>query len=51
MTEKNNSYEIDVTISEPEWTASFLDVEKLSRNAMELALKMVMLPEKVKHAN
>ncbi len=49
MTEKNNSYEIDVTISEPEWTASFLDVEKLSRNAMELALKMVMLPEKVKH--
>jgi probable rRNA maturation factor len=49
MTEKSNSYEIDVTISEPEWTASFLDVEKLSRGAMNLALKMAMLPEKVKY--
>lgn len=41
------SFDIDVTISDPDWTTSFLDVEKLAGSAMKLALRMAMLPKKI----
>jgi probable rRNA maturation factor len=47
MNEKNN-IEIDVTIAEPDWKMSFLDVEKVATNAMSMTLKMAQLPSKIK---
>ena len=44
MSANSKSHEIDVTISEPEWTTSFLDVEEISAKAMKNALKMAHLP-------
>ncbi len=35
---------IDVTVSEPEWNASFLDVEDVARNAVQLTLSIARLP-------
>lgn len=43
----SNSPEIDVTISEPEWNNSFLDVEKLARTAVQNTLKVARLPKEV----
>ena len=49
MNEKNSNYEIDVSISEPEWTTSFLDVEKVASTAMMNTLKMATLPKKLRN--
>ena len=48
MTAQNSNFDIDVSISEPEWISSFLDVEKLAAEAMELALKMAQMPSQIK---
>ncbi|HEU4838174.1 MAG TPA: rRNA maturation RNase YbeY [Micavibrio sp.] len=39
--------EIDVTVSDPDWTTSFLDVEKLAGSGMKLTLRMAVLPKKI----
>jgi probable rRNA maturation factor len=44
---ENNELEIDVSISEPEWNASFLDVEPLARKAMTYALDIAVLPKEI----
>lgn len=44
MTDKNDPIEIDVSISEPEWLSSFLEVEKLAELAMRHTLVMATLP-------
>lgn len=41
---ENNTYEIDVSISEPEWSASFLDVEDIARRVTEITLRNAVLP-------
>jgi probable rRNA maturation factor len=41
---ENNELEIDVTIAEPEWNASFLDVEAIAKRAMTITLQLVELP-------
>ncbi len=41
---ENKSIDIDVSVLEPEWSASFLDVEAIASNAMSLALEMAILP-------
>lgn len=54
MNENNELHEhedgniIDVTVSEPEWNASFLDVEEVARNAVQLTLKIARLPPVMK---
>lgn len=48
MTAQNSNFDIDISISEPEWISSFLDVEKLAAEAMELALKMAQMPSRIK---
>ncbi len=48
MTVQNSNYDIDVNISEPEWTSSFLDVEKVAAEAMELSLRMAQMPHQIK---
>jgi probable rRNA maturation factor len=45
MTAANRISEIDVTISEPEWKASHLDVETIARTAMTYTLEMAVLPK------
>lgn len=45
---RKTSLEIDVTVSDPDWTTSFLDVEKLAGSAMKLTLRMAVLPQKIK---
>lgn len=47
MTAEANIPEIDVSILEPEWKDSFLDVEELARKAMITTLKMAKLPVKI----
>lgn len=47
MTNKNTKPEIDVSVQEDEWLRSFLDVEKVSTDAMTLALSMAQLPKVV----
>ncbi len=49
MTNMNEKieHEIDVTIAEPEWNSSFLDVEDVARVAMLKALDMAILPRKL----
>lgn len=44
MTNENNEFEIDITISEPEWGQSFIDVEEIAREAMDITLRMAVLP-------
>lgn len=44
---ESNELEIDVSISEPEWNASFLDVEPLARKAMTYTLDMAILPKEI----
>lgn len=39
---------IDVTVSEPEWNASFLDVEEVARTAVRLTLRIARLPPVMK---
>ncbi len=48
MTAQNSNFDIDVNVSEPEWISSFLDVEKVAAEAMELSLKMAQLPRQIK---
>jgi len=50
MTAEVNISEIDVSVLEPEWSASFLDVEIIARKAMETTLKMAKLPAKIESA-
>lgn len=45
MTKPSTEYIIDVSLSEPEWTASFLDVEKLAAKAMKYTLRLAKLPD------
>ncbi len=47
MNAETNAHEIDVSILEPEWKASFLDVEKIARKAMGNTLLMARLPAKI----
>ncbi len=39
---------IDVTVSEPEWITSYLDLEDVAKKAMENTLKMAVLPDVVR---
>lgn len=48
MAENNTGVEIDVSVSEPEWNASFLDVEEISHKAMTLALQNAILPKEIR---
>ena len=45
MTAENSIPEIDVTISEPEWNASYLDVDNVARTAITHTLAMAVLPK------
>lgn len=46
MNEKNSpDINVDVSLSEPEWSASFLDVEELAAKAVKLTLKSAKLPK------
>lgn len=45
--ESDNAHIIDVSISEPEWNASFLDVESISQKAIDNVLKSAVLPDEV----
>lgn len=45
MNEKNNNHIIDVSISDPEWNASYLDVETLVDDAINLTLQIATLPK------
>lgn len=48
MTNENDSAPIiDVSVSEPEWNASFLDVESISNVAVDHTLRLAVLPEEV----
>lgn len=47
MTTKDNEFIIDVSLSEPEWKSSFLDVEKLAAKAMKYTLKITTLPDEI----
>lgn len=44
MNEKTETHEIDVTVAEPEWISSYLDVEQVACEAMKKALFMALLP-------
>lgn len=44
MNAKNSTHEIDVSVAEPEWNSSFLDVETVAHDAANRTLKMAMLP-------
>lgn len=45
MNEKSSTtIDVDVSLSEPEWSASFLDVEILATKAVKLTLKSAKLP-------
>lgn len=37
-------HEIDVSLLEPEWKASFLDVEEIARQAVELTFEVATMP-------
>jgi probable rRNA maturation factor len=47
MTNEILEPEIDVSLQEPAWTTSFLDVETIARDAMALTLSMAMLPKQL----
>ena len=49
MTAANKISEIDVTISEPQWKASHLDVETIARTAMTHTIEMASLPRKLRN--
>lgn len=42
---EKTEHEIDVSMPEPEWASSFLDVEALARAAAERTLMMAVLPK------
>lgn len=44
MTSESNSPEIDISILEPEWESSFLEVEDIVHTAISHTLKMATLP-------
>lgn len=44
---ENSEFEIDISISEPEWNASFLDVDAVARRAMSYTLDMAILPKEI----
>lgn len=48
MNEEISRYEIDVSVSEPEWKASFLDVEAIARTAILNTFKMAKMPAAIK---
>lgn len=48
MTAQNSNFDIDVSVSEPDWISSFLDVETLAAESMELALRMAQMPNQIK---
>lgn len=54
MTEASNKNAtgniIDVSVSEPEWTASYLELEELAVRVIELTLKAARLPEDVRNS-
>jgi len=45
MTAAKTEFEIDVSVPEPEWMSSFLDVEAVALNAMTLTLEMASRPK------
>ena len=49
MTAANKISDIDVTISEPEWKASHLDVETIARAAMAHTIEMAKLPKQLRN--
>lgn len=48
MNARNNTIEVDVSISDPEWNASYLDVEDLATKAVMLAIESASLPDAIK---
>ena len=48
MNEKNNTIEVDVSISEPEWNSSFLELEDLVREAVILSIQSASLPKPIR---
>jgi probable rRNA maturation factor len=48
MNENNKTAEIDVSVLEPEWNASFLDLEELANRAVQITLKLAKLPDVLK---
>lgn len=44
---EKTEHEIDVTIAEPEWASSFLDVEDIAMSAARRTLAMAMLPRQL----
>ena len=51
MMDANSTLDIDVSVSEPEWNDSFLDLEPLARKAMTIAVEMAKLPDQVSGRN
>lgn len=45
---ENKSIEIDVSVSDPEWNASFLDLEDLACIAMRTTLETALLPAEIR---
>ncbi len=48
MTNATTKPEIDVSVPEPEWAASFLDVETIAHDVMALTLDMASRPKKLR---
>lgn len=45
---ENRTIDIDVSVSEPEWNESFLELEDLAKQAVQIAIDMAVLPEPVR---
>lgn len=45
---ENRTIDIDVSVSEPEWNESFLELEELGKRAVSIALEVAMLPKMVR---
>lgn len=48
MSAKTNTIEIDVSMADPEWTSSFLDVEDVVGIAVNHTIKMAIIPDILK---
>lgn len=48
MIAENRTVEIDVSVSDPQWNDSFLELEELAKLAVGFALDIAMLPEAVR---
>lgn len=46
---ENNTIEIDVSVAEPQWSESFLDVETIARLAMTITVHSAMMPKKIEN--